>query len=100
MNLQTFTFHQQTPIRAALRDGEPWFVAKDVCLALGISWSGATLARVQDKHRGMLSFNTPGGPQSDGYQPEPGERGLDAISIAAAAVFVACIAYLLLQRLG
>lgn len=37
--IQTFTSEQFGTIRAASIDGEPWFVAKDVCEALGIDTS-------------------------------------------------------------
>jgi len=30
------TVHQDTPIRFALIDGQPWFVAADVCRAVGV----------------------------------------------------------------
>lgn len=49
-----------------LRDeaGEPLFVAKDVILALGASWSGiANIKHVPEEWRGVESVSTPSGTQ-------------------------------------
>ena len=35
-NMTVFKFEDSTPIRSLIKDGEPWFVAKDVCDVLGI----------------------------------------------------------------
>lgn len=32
-----FKFEESTPIRSLIKDGEPWFVAKDICDVLGLS---------------------------------------------------------------
>lgn len=40
--LQTFDFNDKT-MRVIIRDGEPWWVAKDVCDALGLSNSREAL---------------------------------------------------------
>ena len=63
--LQVFKFreHEGTPIRVQLIDDEPWFVAKDVCGVLGITWSGHTLDQIPDEWKGSVSFTTPGGNQ-------------------------------------
>ena len=37
MNLQQFVFENNAVIRTELVNGEPWFLAKDVCCALGYS---------------------------------------------------------------
>ena len=39
--------------------GNPWFVAKDVCVALNISWSSATLNSIKAAWTGMMQFITP-----------------------------------------
>lgn len=36
-SLAVFSFHDTNPIRVQMIDGEPWFVAQDVCAALKIS---------------------------------------------------------------
>lgn len=33
-------------IRTIMQDGQPWFVARDVCAALGIGWTGRTLSQI------------------------------------------------------
>lgn len=51
-------------VRAIEIDGEVRFVAKDVCDILDITWNGSkTLAKVPDKHKGVVNFATPGGEQ-------------------------------------
>ena len=40
-HLRTFTF-PSAPIRIVLREGDPWWVAKDVAEALGYVWNGPT----------------------------------------------------------
>ncbi|WP_165070983.1 BRO family protein [Desulfovibrio sp. ZJ200] len=43
-------------------NGNPWFVAKDVALALGYEWNGAArIAHVPDEWRGVTSVVTPRG---------------------------------------
>lgn len=53
-------------LRVAMRDGEPWFVAADVCAALGLTWktggAGSTGA-LDDDEKGVSSIDTPGGQQ-------------------------------------
>ena len=61
---KVFTFNESNqPIRVEVRNGEPWFVAKDVAKALNISWSSATLAQIPEEWKGMMNFITPGGNQ-------------------------------------
>lgn len=45
-----FYFDDQA-VRVSDRDGEPWFVLSDVCLALGISNVGGAAARLDDDER-------------------------------------------------
>lgn len=62
--LEVFYNPEFGQVRTVIRNGEPWFVAKDVCDALEITWSGSkTLARIGDKHKGVVNFTTPGGSQ-------------------------------------
>lgn len=62
--IQTFTSDQFGQVRA-IRDenDEPWFVAKDVCAALGLGNSRQALARLDDDEKGVISTDTPGGEQ-------------------------------------
>lgn len=58
----TFEFVSHT-LRVVLRDGEPWFVATDVCGALGISRTDDGVGRLDDDEKGTDSIRTPGGSQ-------------------------------------
>lgn len=44
-------------------DDQPWWVAKDVCEVLAISWTGHTLDNLSTKHKGTVKFTTRGGAQ-------------------------------------
>lgn len=62
--VQVFSNPEFGQVRTFIKNGMPWFVAKDVCDALDITWSGAkTLARIKDRHKGVVNFTTPGGSQ-------------------------------------
>ncbi|MER6382076.1 BRO family protein [Streptomyces sp. NPDC001118] len=51
--------------------GEPWFVAADVCKALELH-TGRALARLDADEKGVRSTQTPGGAQSLAVVSEPG----------------------------
>jgi len=67
--LQILDF-QGSRIRMVIRDGDPWWVAADVCEALGIDRSQTR--RLDDDERGVCSVQTPGGPQDMVVVNEPG----------------------------
>lgn len=48
---------QDHNVRTILHMGKPWFLARDVCAALGITWSGATLNTIPVAWRTMLKLN-------------------------------------------
>lgn len=50
-------------IRAEVKNGEPWFVAKDVCTVLGISKHRDAVARLDVDERASITTDTPGGKQ-------------------------------------
>ncbi|MGC4060124.1 MAG: BRO family protein [Aquabacterium sp.] len=55
---------QGMALRSFMDDkGVPWFVAKDVCDALGLSNTARALARLDDDERGVTTVNTLGGDQ-------------------------------------
>jgi hypothetical protein len=62
------------------KDGEPWFVAKDVCECLGLENSSRALSRLDDDEKGVTSINTPGGKQNMAVVNEPGLYCLIATS--------------------
>ncbi len=52
-------------IRVETYDGNPWFVAADVCRALGFKSSGAmNTRRLADDQKGLTPCHTPGGLQN------------------------------------
>lgn len=61
--IQTFTYQSST-VRTVERDGEPWFVLKDVCDVLGISKYRDVSERLDPDERGSVRVDTPGGPQT------------------------------------
>ena len=59
-------------IRTTQINGEPWFVAVDVCRALDLSDTSKTLERLDDDEKGTSSIRTPGGEQKVSIINEPG----------------------------
>lgn len=63
-NLQIFNNSAFGAIRVIQQNGEPWFVGKDVCEALGYSNSRKAVAdHVKENHKGVTFCDTPGGKQ-------------------------------------
>jgi prophage antirepressor-like protein len=62
-SLPTEFLFDQSPVRAIVQDGEPWFVAKDVCDILDIDNPSQAVGRIDDDERGTTTVRTPGGPQ-------------------------------------
>lgn len=60
MQIQTFTYQQSTKIRTVDRDGEPWFVLKDVCEALDITNPSAVAARLDPDERAKFNLGRQG----------------------------------------
>lgn len=59
-------------MRTTVIDGEPWFVATDVCKCLDIGNSRQALTRLDDDEKGVISNDTPGGKQDMSVINEPG----------------------------
>lgn len=53
-------------------EGEPWFVAADVCRALGLGNSSKAVMPLDDDEKGITICNTPGGEQKMVIVSEPG----------------------------
>ncbi len=60
--LQIFTYNGNE-VRTVQKDGEPWWVLKDVCEVLGISKYRDTAARLEDDERELIRVDTLGGAQ-------------------------------------
>jgi prophage antirepressor-like protein len=71
--LQVFGFEGRE-VRVILKNGEPWFVAKDVAEALGYVWKGTsgTISHVPEEWRGVCSVQTPSGMQDMACLSEQG----------------------------
>jgi prophage antirepressor-like protein len=61
-NIRLFEYKGKR-IRTDDIDGVVWFVAKDVCEALEISWSGSTLGSIKPDWQRMIKLITPRGEQ-------------------------------------
>lgn len=59
-------------VRTTVIDGEPWFVAADVCRALELSNSRMAISRLDDDEKGVSSTDTLGGKQEMQIVNEPG----------------------------
>lgn len=59
---QVFNYEEK-PVRIAIVDGEPWFVAKDVCNILGIGNAAQAITRLDEDEKGVISNDTLGGTQ-------------------------------------
>lgn len=68
--------YNKNKIRTVTKDGEPWFVAKDVCDILEIHNSRAALESLEDSEKGVAITDTLGGEQSLTIINESGMYGL------------------------
>ena len=63
MNEMQIFHYENNEIRTILKDGEPWWVLKDVCQILGISKHRDTASRLDEDERGSVRVDTLGGLQ-------------------------------------
>lgn len=70
--LSVFSFQEAHPVRVIMIDGNPWFVAKDVCDALRLTNSRVSLDALDDDEKGVSSTYTPGGNQKVSIISESG----------------------------
>lgn len=70
-DLQVFTYNE-TPLRTVEKDGELWWVLKDVCGVLGIVKHTSVSARLDDDEKGACLMSTPSGDQNMTIINEPG----------------------------
>lgn len=59
--MQVFESKEFGSIRTIMQDGEPWFVAADVCRALEIANHRDALQRLDDDEKGVALTDTLGG---------------------------------------
>lgn len=70
-NVQIFDYDSKQ-IRMLTIEGDPWFVAKDVCSYFGDSNYRRSISRIGDDVKGVSQINTPGGSQNMVIINEPG----------------------------
>lgn len=70
--MEVFKNEKFGEVRVVERGGEPWFVAVDVCRALGIGNTSMTLRRLDEDEKGASSIDTRGGQQEVTIVNEPG----------------------------
>ena len=63
MNKMQIFNYNSNEVRAIQRDGEPWFVLKDVCSILGLGTPSKVADRLDDDEKGMSQIHTLGGNQ-------------------------------------
>lgn len=63
-DLTTFKNETFGEVRTVIRDGEPWFVAADVCEFFGVTNRNRVLQNLDDDEKGGTQIDTPGGTQT------------------------------------
>ena len=71
-DLMIFSNEEFGNVRAIQIEGEPWFVAADVCRTLEIGNTSQALSRLDADEKGVISNDTPGGKQEMSIVNEPG----------------------------
>lgn len=64
--------YEGSKVRTAVVNGEPWFVAPDVCAVLEIANSRDAVGRLDEDEKGVVSTDTPGGKQAVAIISEAG----------------------------
>ena len=64
--------YKDTPVRIIEKDGEPWFVAKDVCNVLELANPRSSMALLDEDERGVHSMDTPSAKQEMAIISEAG----------------------------
>jgi len=80
--LQTFNF-DGAKIRIVEKDGQPWFVAKDVCEIIGLSQVSRAMDRLDDDERGLVKVTHPQNPEKTLEVNAVNESGLYQLIIAS-----------------
>lgn len=71
-NMQIYKSEKFGEIRTLNLNGEPWFVAADVCKALELGNPSMTVERLDDDEKGISTIDTLGGKQCMAIINEPG----------------------------
>ena len=71
-NIQVFTNQHFGQVRVVMRDGEPWFIAADVCRALDVDNNRQAVSRLDEDEKGVILNDTNRGKRSMAVISEPG----------------------------
>lgn len=71
-NTKIFNHEQFGKLRVVVVNGEPWFVAADVCRVLDIGNTAMALSRLDEDEKGVSLIDTLGGKQDMSVVSEPG----------------------------
>lgn len=70
--IQVFSNEQFGNVRVVVKDGEPWFVAADVCDSFGETNRNRAMQSLDADEKGYTQMTTPGGMQQMSIVNEPG----------------------------
>lgn len=76
MELKVFDKEEFGRVRIVMKDGEPWFVAKDVCDCLKLGNPYTSIALLDEDEKGFHIVETPGGTQEMSVISEAGMYSL------------------------
>ena len=71
-NIQVFTNRHFGQVRVVMRDGEPWFIAADICRALDVDNNRQAVSRLDEDEKGVILNDTNRGKRSMAVVSEPG----------------------------
>src|SRR5690554_6143687 len=77
--LQVFNY-KGNDVRTVTVGGEPWFNAGDACQILELGNVSHAVSKLDEDERGLISSDTPGGPQKLLFVTEPGLYALTLTS--------------------
>lgn len=79
-NIKVFENEQFGKIRVVEKNNEPWFIAKDVCKALGLAQVSRAIQKLDEDEKGVTISNTLGGEQALSVISEAGMYSLVLVS--------------------
>lgn len=83
--LQKVFNYQDQQVRTVVKDGEPWFIAKDICDILEIGNSRQALARLDDDERASFEMTHPQSPTKTIMMQAVNEPGLYSLILGKLA---------------
>ena len=81
--MQVFSSEQFGNVRAIMRDGEPWFVAADVCKALEIGNPSQAIARLEDDEKMNTLISNEGNQRGNPNMTVVNESGLYTLILSS-----------------